>query len=296
METIHIDNVSFELKNKQKFLWLKELGNVFCVFDQQDSGNISFGVQNSEKKYFVKYAGAQTTEYEGSTQTAIDNLNKAVTVYQDLRHENVITFVKKIRTDDGIALVFEWFDGECLFAHWTFDKWNRYTHPNSPYYKYRRLSFEKRLKSINAIFSFLLFVEQKNYVAIDFYDGSILYDFNTDETKVCDIDFYRKKPKVNDIGENFWGPKRFKSPEEYTFGASIDSITNVYTMGVLLFGLIGGESDRSFEKWEGSKELYELACKAAFSERNLRFQSIEEFYKEWEQVVSYAYSSQNGGV
>ena len=33
MVTIHIDNVSFELKKKQNFLWLKELGNVFCVND-----------------------------------------------------------------------------------------------------------------------------------------------------------------------------------------------------------------------------------------------------------------------
>lgn len=282
MVTNYLDNVSFELRKKQDFLWLKELGKVFCVFDQQDSGNISFGVQNGEKKYFVKYAGAQTIEYEGTTQAAIDNLNKAVTVYQDLKHETVIRFVRKIKTDYGIALVFDWFDGECLFAHWTFDKWNRYTHPNSPYHKYRKLSFEKRLQSINTIFQFLSFAEQQNYVAIDFYDGSILYDFNVDKTRICDIDFFRKKPTVNDIGENFWGSRRFKSPEEYTLGAQIDSITNVYTMGVLLFGLIGGEGDRSFEKWEGSKELYELVCKATSPERELRFQSIKYFHKEWE--------------
>jgi serine/threonine-protein kinase len=160
MATIDIDNVSFELRKTQNFLWLKELGNVFCVFDQQDSGNISFGVQDGEKKYFVKYAGAQTVEYEGNTQTAIDNLNKAVTVYEDLRHENII-----------------------------------------------------------------------------------------------------------------------------------DSITNVYTMGILLFGLIGSESDHSFEKWEGSRELYELACKAILPERKLRFQSIEDFYGNWKQVVSYVDSA-----
>ncbi|SDF89182.1 hypothetical protein [Sporomusa acidovorans] len=85
MPTICIDNVSFKLRKRQNFLWLKELGKVFSVFDQQDSGNISFGVQNGEKKYFVKYAGAQTTEYKGNIKTAIDNLNKAVLVYQDLK-------------------------------------------------------------------------------------------------------------------------------------------------------------------------------------------------------------------
>ncbi|CUH96640.1 hypothetical protein P22_2730 [Propionispora sp. 2/2-37] len=290
MATIYLDQVSFELKKKQNFLWLKKLGTVFCVFDQQDSGNISFGVQNGENKYFVKFAGAQTLSYEGNRQTAIDNLNRAVTVYRDLKHEAVINLVKTLKTDDGIALIFDWFEGECLFAHWTFDKWNRYTHPNSPYYKYRKLSLEKRLKSIQTIFRFLLFVEQQNYVAVDFYDGSILYDFDTDTTKICDIDFYRKKPTVNDSGVNFWGPKRFKSPEEYILGAPIDSITNVYTMGVLLFGLIGGESDRSIEKWDGPEELYELARKAIRPERELRFQSIREFYKEWEQAVAIFYS------
>ncbi|MCC5466179.1 hypothetical protein [Pelosinus baikalensis] len=49
MVTNYLDNVSFELRKKQDFLWLKELGKIFCVFDQQDSGNISFGVQNGEK-------------------------------------------------------------------------------------------------------------------------------------------------------------------------------------------------------------------------------------------------------
>lgn len=53
-------------------------------------------------------------------------------------------------------------------------------------------------------------------------------------------------------------------------------------MGVLLFELIGGESDRSFEKGEGSKELYEPACKATLPERKLRFQSMEDFCIEME--------------
>jgi len=85
--------VSFELRKTHNFLWLKEMGNVFCVFDQQDSGNISFGIQNGEKKYFVKYAGAQTVAYDGNTQTAIDNLNKAITVYQDLRHHLWLSYM-----------------------------------------------------------------------------------------------------------------------------------------------------------------------------------------------------------
>ncbi|WP_373605249.1 MULTISPECIES: hypothetical protein [Bacillus] len=43
--TIHLDNVTFQLKEYQDFDWLVSLGKVFTVFDQQDSGNISFGIE-----------------------------------------------------------------------------------------------------------------------------------------------------------------------------------------------------------------------------------------------------------
>ena len=57
--SISIDKVSFQLQEEYNFLWLKNLGDVFCVFDQQDSGNISFGLENNNKKFFVKFAGAK---------------------------------------------------------------------------------------------------------------------------------------------------------------------------------------------------------------------------------------------
>lgn len=97
-------------------------------------------------------------------------------------------------------------------------------------------------------------------VAVDFYDGSILYDFHNHQTKICDIDFYRQVPAINDIGEQFWGAARSKSPEEYTLGAPIDARTNVFTMGAIAFGLLGGEMDRSYEKWEAGDRFIRLPC------------------------------------
>lgn len=58
---LEIDGVSFVLKESHSFDWLQPLGTVFRVFDQQDSGNLSFGiVQKDGKRLFVKYAGAHT--------------------------------------------------------------------------------------------------------------------------------------------------------------------------------------------------------------------------------------------
>ena len=55
-----IDGVSFALKQAHDFAWLHAYGRVLSVFDQQDSGNICFGVANGARRWFIKYAGAPT--------------------------------------------------------------------------------------------------------------------------------------------------------------------------------------------------------------------------------------------
>lgn len=42
---IQLNQITFQLKEHHNFDWLLKLGTVFAVFDQQDSGNISFGVE-----------------------------------------------------------------------------------------------------------------------------------------------------------------------------------------------------------------------------------------------------------
>lgn len=280
-----IDKVNFQLREDHDFNWLKSLGAVFCVFDQQDSGNISFGVEKDEQRYFVKYAGAKPIEFTGNPKDAIERLKMAVPVYQSLEHPYLIKLVDYFPTDNGYALVFQWFEGECLHSHWSFGGIAKYTNPQSPFYRFKKLEVEKRLKAIEAIFSFHTYVESLGYVAVDFYDGSILYDFKNDETKICDIDFYRKSPSKNDIGENFWGSNRSKSPEEYILGSPIDSITNVFHIGAIVFGILGGELDRSFSKWEATLGLYEVAIRAVEKDRNKRYPTVKEFYDAWKCVL-----------
>lgn len=119
-----------------------------------------------------------------------------------------------------------------------------------------------------------------DYIAIDFYDGSVIYDFDMHKTTICDIDFYEKKPVTNTMGR-MWGSSRFMSPEEYQLRADIDEITNVYLMGATAFVLLGGELDCSFDRWEANKALLEVASKAVCKYRKERFQSIDEFISAW---------------
>ena len=122
-----------------------------------------------------------------------------------------------------------------------------------------------------------------------------MYDFKNDRTTICDIDFFRKKPTYNDMGENFWGTKRLKAPEEYIYGAVIDEVTNVFTLGALILNFFGNYSKDdikqmyqyniffpcTFENWELSREMYEVVTKAVSYDRKDRYNSITDFFVSW---------------
>ncbi len=291
-----IDNVSFQMKEEHDFSFLSKYGEVFCAFDQNDSGNISFGVVGDGNKYFIKVAGAHTYESCTEARKAIEVLKNAMPLYEALKQQpNLIKLIEHYEFEDLYVAVFEWAEGDCLFDYWNFDKYTKNALVTSPYTRFKQLPVEKRLKSVETMFEFLEHTERMGYVAIDFYDGSILYDFDKDTTTICDIDFFRIKPTYNDMGENFWGTKRLKAPEEYIYGAVIDEVTNIFTLGALILHFFGDYSKKDidqmyqfnrfcpcpYEKWELSKALYEVATKAVSHDRNDRFHSITSFYKRW---------------
>lgn len=296
MVNYNLDGVCFSLKAEHDFSWLKSFGTVFTVFSQNDSGNISFGVNNGQEKYFVKAAGLSTLGSSVTTAEAIETLRSAAVIYENIKHPNLIELVKHCRVDDIYIAVFKWAEGDCLFDYWNFEKYQGNSQIVAPVERFKRLPAEQRIKSADTLFSFLDETAKSGYVAVDFYDGSIMYDFSNNITTICDIDFFRKKPTFNDIGEDYWGTKRLKAPEEYIFNAVIDEVTNVYTLGALLFNNYFGNYTESevqlryaqnrftpcpFEKWDLNKQCYEAALKAVEPDRSKRYQSIEDFHRAW---------------
>ncbi|WDF02431.1 protein kinase domain-containing protein [Shouchella hunanensis] len=276
-----LNGYTIQLKKAHDFSWLQSYGKVFAVFDQQDSGNISFGIQSGQKRYFIKYAGAETINGSNTTSEAIQQLKEAKQVYEDLHHPTLITYIEAIERPSGYALVFSWTDGENLHPHWKFPPPEKYTHPDSPFYRFKQLPFEKKRKAFIQILSFHQMVANKGYVSIDFYDGSLMYNFKTNTMTICDIDFYSKTPYVNKRG-TMWGSTRFMSPEEFERGAKIDQQTMVYTMGAMAFALFGGEQDRSREKWDASETLYQASLKAVQANKRERFSTVKDFLTCWE--------------
>lgn len=279
---ITIGRLSFKLREKHDFGWLLAIGKPFIVYDQQDSGNLCFGVEKKGHKLFVKYAGAKTMDFKGETSYAIDRLKSAIQSYIDLKHQVLIEYKDSFETPNGFVAIFEWFDGENMHPHWIYPPPAKYKNPNSPFYKFKKLPLKTRLYALDKIYSFHVYVEHKGYQAVDFYDGSLLFNFERNELKICDIDFYAKKPYVNAM---CWGSKRFNAPEECVKEAILDERTNVYNMGATAFSLIGGELDRTIDKWEGSEVLFRVAQKATNDNRSDRFSSVAEFYEEWQKAL-----------
>lgn len=301
MATIHLDYVTFALLEPHDFSWLRRLGAVFCVYPGQDSGNLLFGVERDGIRRFVKYAGARTTEYGGTPEEAVARLRRAAGVYRALAHPALIGMNEVLELPNGFGCVFDWFDGKGLHDLSEICRGiDKETDPRSGYYRYRHLPLQKRLRSLRTLFDFLLYVEERGFVAVDFYDGSILYDFGSDTTKICDIDLYRPKPLYNHMGPDFWGTKRLKAPEEYILGAEIDSRTNVFTLGALILHLFGAYTHADIqnmyresafqpcprEGWALDGPLYDIVRRAVEPDKADRYPSMRAFGEAfWSAVV-----------
>ncbi|MBT9776338.1 hypothetical protein GPL15_07465 [Clostridium sp. MCC353] len=89
-----LDSIEFRLKEWHDFTWLKKYGKAFWAADETGSGCIGFGMKNADKKYFCKIAGVNTIEAEVSPKESIEILKKAVRLYYDLRHPNLVKIIE----------------------------------------------------------------------------------------------------------------------------------------------------------------------------------------------------------
>ena len=283
-----INDIEYKLREAQDFSWLSEFGTVFFVVDETGSGCINFGIEKDDKKYFYKIAGAKTVSADLSSQESIQLLKQASVIYKEINHPNLIKIIDSFEINEFFVLVFEFAEGECLFDHWNFDKYRK-TKDITPMMRFKVLPIEKRLKVVNQLFSFFKTVIECGYVAVDFYDCSIIYNFMNDEVTFCDIDLFRKCPSINDLGINYFGTKRLKAPEENILNAVIDESTNCFTLGAVILDMfseitnlkeryeLGNFIPEDLSHFELSREVYDILLIATNPIPDQRFNSIKEF-------------------
>jgi len=265
----YLDSMPVRLQRAFDLEFVHQYGTVFKVFDDQDSGNICFGVTDANgKRYFVKFAGLPTVQYTGHASDAISSLRRVVPIYEDLAHPSLIHLVRWDETGGGFAVVFDWVDAIC--AHPMYEEEHR---------RFRALPMAVHQQVFHDVLEFHIHAAAKGYVAIDFYDGSIMWDEQHQRTVICDIDFYEKAPCVG--RHDMWGSPRFASPEERVDGAVVDEVTNVYTMGATAFSLFA-DSDRSRDAWPLGDQLFDVVKRATSDDRSQRQQSIQQLLNEWD--------------
>jgi serine/threonine-protein kinase len=186
-------------------------------------------------------------------------------------------------TANGQALVLEWLPGENLYDYTAGKGKAAREDPHSPHARFRALPVRLILEALDTIYDAHLSIAALGFIAVDFYDGCILYDFERARTYLFDLDEYRPGPFTNE-SERLPGSKRFMAPEEFQRGARIDLVTNVFTLGRTALQLLGdGTPDAG--GWRGSQAMLAVAARATDPQRERRYPDVRDFVEQWRKVV-----------
>ena len=258
-------------------VYLSSVGSVFAVFDErsQDSGNISYGVQTPQGRYFVKTAGYPDDPnpfLSHSERVAL--LRNADRLRRSCDHHTLPPLHRVIESPTGPLLVYRWVDGELIRVDAAIRD-----DPQSTFQRFRRLPSHETIRALDLIYELHHQLAQLGWIAVDFYDGCLIYDFNNRDLHIVDLDNYCKTPFINEMGRMF-GSSRFMAPEEFERGARIDERTNVFTMGRTAAVLL---SDGTLERrpFRGSDALYEVVRHACCDDREKRYDSMAAFFAAW---------------
>ena len=122
-------------------------------------------------------------------------------------------------------LVYRWVDGENLYA-----PRHLRSAPDSAGQRFRSLPLAVRTAAVRWIIDLHVALAARGWVTGDFYDGCLIYDFDAQTLRVCDLDHYHVGPYRNTVGR-MPGSTRFMAPEEFERGRVIDERTTVFTLG-----------------------------------------------------------------
>ena len=253
--------------------FLRAQGELFAVFDRatQDSGNVSYGVRVDGERFFVKTAGVPADpEPALSHPERIAQLRKAVQIARTTVHPALPALRNVIESPEGPLLVYDWVEGELLGTERA-----RRGDPTSAHFRFRALPAGEILAALHVVFDVHERLAVAGWIAVDFYDGGLIYDFARRVLHLIDLDLYRLGAFTNTMGRMF-GSTRFMAPEEFQLGARIDQRTNVFTLGRCLLEFLGNGRDDA-GAFRAMPALLPVARRACQPQPQDRFAGVAEF-------------------
>jgi len=246
------------------------LAGPFEEYLHQDSGNTCVSFRTPQGPRWVKLLNLE--------QTPIADLQAVIDFYNGLHSPLIPRNWRLVRLEDGTLMEHDWVPGQVLRSP-DEDR----DAPGSTYQRFLRLALVKRLAVYAAILRLFVEIEAQGVIVEDFYDGCILYDFESGHAHVIDLDHIHPGPYRLEKDRQF-GSSRFMAPEEFQRGAWIDWRTNVYTLGATGFVLLNGNR-RQWEAWPLSEASYAVLAKAVSVDPGDRQGSIGELHQQWQTAL-----------
>ncbi|MCY4529993.1 MAG: hypothetical protein OXD46_13305 [Chloroflexi bacterium] len=247
--------------------FLSHRGKIFAVFDErtQGSGNVSYGVEVDGRRYFVKTAGRSDDDryylYHGGRVSLLRN---AVRLAESSDHRTLSKLRQVVESTWGPMLIYDWVEGELM---------------SSCLDRVGSLNVREVGHLVTEVYDLHRELASLGWIANDFYDGAMIYDFQRRRVHVIDLDNYNLGNFTNRMGRMF-GSSRFMAPEEFEFGATIDERTTVFTMGRTAAVLM---SDNSLERgpFRRTDGQYEVMVRCCAEDPDDRFQTVAEMFAAW---------------
>ena len=188
---------------------------------------MSFGVAAAGARYFVKTAGgpAGPEQRAGAHGRRVARLENAERLARSVAHPALTEFVTSVESAWRSMLVYRWAEGENLYVPGPLRG-----AADSSARRFRSLPPARRVAAVRSIIDLHVTLAGSGWVAGDFYDGCLIYDFDAGTLRICDLDHYRPGPYRNTVGR-MPGSTRFMAPEEFEKGQVIDERTTVFTLG-----------------------------------------------------------------
>ena len=248
-------------------------GEVVRAYHEQDSGCVSYILEVALGRLFVKAA---------RTDAARESLLRAEALHEAIRSPTLPRLLNTFGAAEGPVHVYEWVPGEILYDYVTMDGERGRADPSSSHARFRKLPVDLILGALAVIYDLHVQIARAGFVAVDFYDGCILHDFDEHRTWVCDLDEYRPGPFTLDA-PRLPGSRRFMAPEEFVQGSVIDQRTNVYTLGRTAAVLLS-DGDLESDAWRGTDRMRDVLLRATAGDRDGRYESVSAFVRAWREA------------
>ncbi|MGH3387893.1 MAG: hypothetical protein ACRDOO_03360 [Actinomadura sp.] len=229
---------------------LERVGDVFATIRGHDSGCTSYGIDDGNRRWFVKVAYGDDVEQLRSAERF-----------------------------HGRAVVYPWTPGEILndplapggIPHAARD---------SALNRFRVRPVAEIRRVLDTAIDAHVTVAARGFVAVDFYDGCLMYDATTERVALVDLDMYSPGPYILQADRQY-GSRRFMAPEEFVRGSIIDERTTVFTLGRAARVLLGEPG-----RWRASGALESVTARATAADPSARFASVAEFAAAWRNCLA----------